>query len=203
MLGPLVVDLDGVLRIWDPAIIADAEMTNGLPAGRLARSAFGNSDRLHLAVTGVITDEQWREEIARELEAAHGAAGRAAVEAWSSPPGRTNGAVLAILRRERRRRRVALFSNATTRLDADLDRLGLFAEVDVVFNSSSLGLAKPSPEAFSAVVDALGTDPSECLFVDDTIANVLAAERSGLKAHHYIDPGSLDRFIASCARSST
>lgn len=203
MLGPLVVDLDGVLRIWDPAIIADAETTNRLPAGRLAQAAFGNLDRLERAITGFITDEEWREEIAHELEASYGAAGRRAVDQWSSPAGRADEAVLAVLRRERRHRRIALFSNATSRLDADLDRLGISSEIDVVFNSSSLGLAKPSSEAFEAVADALATDPSECLFVDDTSANVLAAQRIGFQAHHYVDPGSLERFIASRSESAT
>jgi hypothetical protein len=34
--GPLILDLDGVLRLWDPAIIAGAEASHGLPAGTLA-----------------------------------------------------------------------------------------------------------------------------------------------------------------------
>ena len=197
MLEPLVVDLDGVLRIWDPAITAEAEAAYGLPAGHLARSAFGDRDRLERAITGTITDEEWREEIARELEASHGSAGRLAVRQWSTPVGRTDERVLAILRRERRRRRIALFSNATSRLDADLEALGLLKEVDVVFNSSSLGLAKPSVEAFEAVADALGAAPADCLFVDDTRDNVLGAKLAGFQVHHYLDADGLDRFLTS------
>ena len=43
---------------------------------------------------------------------------------------------------------VGLATNATDRLDADLARLGLVGEVDVVVNSSAIGVHKPAPEFF-------------------------------------------------------
>ena len=55
MLEPLILDLDGVLRIWDRAIIIDAERENGLPAGSLATAAFEDPQRLHDAITGVVS----------------------------------------------------------------------------------------------------------------------------------------------------
>ena len=39
--GPLVLDLDGVLRLWDPAIIAGAERDTWLPVGSLERAVCG------------------------------------------------------------------------------------------------------------------------------------------------------------------
>lgn len=202
MPGPLVLDLDGVLRLWDPAIIADAERDTGLPVGSLERAVFGNVVRLNRAVTGAITDEQWRQEISMELEASCGPGAREAVEQWSGPAGHVDYEVLAIVRRERSRRTVALFSNATTRLGSDLIRLGLTGEIDVVFNSSSLGVAKPSPGAFAAVLVGLGAAPGECLFVDDTVANTQSAARLGFRAHHYTGAPALEEFIASETGSS-
>lgn len=195
---PLVLDLDGVLRIWDPAIIANAERENNLPAGSLAAAAFGDAKTLQNAITGAITDNQWREEISTSLEAHHGAAARTAVAQWSIPAGKVDGNVLDIVRRERKRRIVALFSNATSRLDSDLSRLGLTDEVDVVFNSSTMGLAKPSPESFTAVLEGLGITAGSCLFVDDTLVNTRSAEGLGFKAHHFRGASALEDFIASC-----
>ena len=40
---------------------------------------------------------------------------------------------------------MALLSDATDRLPRDLQRLGPDGELDAVFNSSELGLAKPDP----------------------------------------------------------
>lgn len=156
---------------------------------------FDDVSRLRRAVTGEITDEEWREQIARELEASFGPRGRRAVAQWSLPAGRVDDEVLHLLRRERGRRTIALFSNATTRLDADLDRLRLSGEFDVVFNSSTLGLAKPADEAFVAVAETLDADPAECFFVDDSEANVRAAAGVGFRTHLYVDATHLDRAL--------
>lgn len=201
MPGPLVVDLDGVLRVWDAAISSEAERAHGLPDGRIGLAAFGDSDRLARAITGEITDEQWREEIARELETCFGAAGRSAVQQWSAPAGRVDGAVREVLQRERGQRRIVLFTNATTRLDSDLDRLGISSDFDLVLNSSSLRMAKPSIAAFEAVASVLHADPSECLFVDDTPDNVRAARRVGFRAHLFVSPAALVGFLDSEAES--
>lgn len=199
MFEPLVLDLDGVLRVWDPAIIADAERDNGLPQGSLVTAAFGDPQHLHDAITGAVTDEQWREQISARLEGLHGPGARSAVAQWSIPAGQVDEQVLNIVRRERKRRTIALFSNATTRLESDLARLGLANEVDVVFNSSVMGMAKPSHEAFSTVLTELGAAPGECLFVDDTLINTQSAGRAGYKVHHFTSPVGLEEFIASSA----
>lgn len=201
MLGPLILDLDGVLRQWDPLIVATAERDHKLPAGALANAAFGDPARLYRAVTGVITDAQWRVEIARELTEDFGAVGTAAVTQWSEPAGAVTVEVLEIVRRERRRRTVAIFSNATSRLGRDLKRLRLLGEVDLVFNSSELGVAKPDPEAFSKVLLQLGAAAQECTFVDDTLANVEAAECLEFAVHHYQTAQALAQFLGTDTRT--
>jgi len=57
VLRAVVVDLDGVLRRWDPAVIGDAEAVHGLPAGALGAVAF-HPKLLSVAVTGRISDGQ-------------------------------------------------------------------------------------------------------------------------------------------------
>ena len=51
---------------------------------------------------------------------------------------------------------MVLLSNATDRLEEDLERLGVLHEVDEVYNSSRLGLAKPDPRIFAAVTATKG-----------------------------------------------
>ncbi|MDC3894730.1 HAD family hydrolase, partial [Pseudomonas aeruginosa] len=93
--------------------------------------------------------------------------------------------VLALVREVRETVPVVLFSNATSRLPRDLEVLGLAEEVDGVISSSDLGLAKPDPAAFLAAARRCARGPHECLFVDDTLANVTGAREVGMPAHHF------------------
>ena len=53
---------------------------------------------------------------------------------------------------------------------------------DQTFYSFEVGLAKPDPEYFLTVVDALGVRPEEAVFVDDMHTNVQGARQAGLRA---------------------
>ena len=186
----LVVDLDGVLRIWDPEIVADAERRAGLPTGALDRAAFRRSHpagRRHRPDQRRRVARGDRRTAGRRTRGGRGRSGGRLV----GPLREVDERVLAVLREQRRSRPVALLSNATDRLPRDLQRLGLDDEFDAVFNSSALGLAKPDPEVFLAACSALGLPPDRCVLVDDQQVNVDAATRVGLRAHLYRGPGEL------------
>lgn len=193
----LFLDLDGVLRRWDPAIISGAETLAGLPNGTLAEAAFGDRDLLLDAVTGVVSDDEWRSEIARRLSDSFGPAAAVAVASWSEPAGTVDQDVLSLVRRARASVPVALFSNATSRLPRDLDALHLTGEVDVVINSTDLGLAKPDPAAFRAAARTCGHTPHGCLFIDDTAANVAGARSVGMAAHLFTTAAGLHALLAT------
>lgn len=53
---------------------------------------------------------------------------------------------------------------------------------DEVFLTFQLGMAKPDPAVFEAVLQRTGTLPHEALFLDDTRQNVEAARRLGIKS---------------------
>ncbi len=193
--APLIIDLDGVLRHWNPQHVSDIERRAGLPIGSLFGAAFAE-EPLRAAITGQVTDAQWRAGVAAALGRDHGKlAAQRVVAEWSALAGEVNAPVLDIVRVERRRRTVVLASNATDRLSADLSRLGLDHEFDAVFNSAAIGLAKPDPRVFVHIADALGVAPHHCLFVDDTAANVVAASQAGLSAHQYRSPEDLIAFL--------
>ncbi len=73
--------------------------------------------------------------------------------------------------------RLATLSNG----NADLDRIGLAPLFTAMFNAERLGIAKPNPEAFTAVARELGCQPGQMLFVgDDPQADVIGARDAGL-----------------------
>jgi putative hydrolase of the HAD superfamily len=181
----LLIDLDGVVRVWSPVHFLAAEAAAGLPVGALRRAAF-SPDLLHPAITGRVTDEEWRRQIVARVRADHPTAdAERAVAVWSAPAGEVDGAVLAVVLACRARVPVVLLTNATSRLASDLARLGLSDAFDHVVNSSAVGWIKPQPEVFDIALRMAGVPAVEALFVDDTAANVAAAAQLGMVAHHF------------------
>ncbi len=162
----LLLDLDGVVRRFPP-----------LPA-EIAEVAFA-PELLRRAVTGEITDEQWRHEVR---------------PGWAGSSGEVIGEALALVRAARKQCFVALLSNATTRLESDLAVLGLDVEFDAIFNSARLGVAKPDPEIFRLVLAELGY--ATAVFCDDTEENARAATVAGLDGVHVPDTAALRRALA-------
>lgn len=104
--------------------------------------------------------------------------------------------VVALLASVREVAAVALVSNATTRLELDLDRQGLSGVADAVVNTARIGVAKPDPRVYRIAAERVGTVAGRCLFVDDTEANVAAARREGMAALHYRRPADLRAVLA-------
>ena len=174
-----VFDLDGVIRHWDPEIVKNAERANGLPEGALFQVSF-ETDLLLAAVTGKMTDEAWREEVATRLQREYpDANGAGAVAAWSDPVGEIFPGSRDVLTRARELGTVCLLSNATSRLNADLAALGISGHLDHIFNSSEIGFAKPDERIYAHIEEALDVDPEQIVYVDDGPANVEAAIERG------------------------
>ncbi|MDG4785551.1 HAD-IA family hydrolase [Micromonospora sp. WMMD1102] len=198
----LLVDLDGVLRRWDPETGAAVERRYGLPAGALYDTAMRWS-LLQPAVTGQLSHAGWLEGVAEALAEPAGGAerARAAVDEWQADRGSVDPDVLGFVREVRAAGiRVGLASNATDLLDADLALLGLTDEVDVVVNSSTLGVAKPAKEYFQQACLAVGVPPAQVLFVDDSDRSVRGARVAGLSAYRWNGPADLRYLRAALAR---
>lgn len=192
----LVVDLDGVIRHWSQDHFDATARSFGIEPRELAAVAF-ERDLLASGMTGAITFEQWADEIGRILGEQHGCEAAAVSAAFSALEWTVDGEVVALLREVRAtgRTKLALFSNASTKLEADLAAVELHLEFDVVFNSARLGVAKPDPEAFRIVARALDVPVARCLFVDDTVANVDGARAAGMQAAPFTGVAALQSLL--------
>jgi putative hydrolase of the HAD superfamily len=189
----LLVDMDGVLRQWDPEMVAVVERAYQLPPGTFLDTAMQWS-RLEPAVTGRVTHEEWMGGVVDALTEPAGSRerARAAVDEWQTYRGAVDAEVLAFIRETRAAGvRVGLATNATDRLDADLLALGLAGEVDVVLNSAELGVHKPMKDYFHQACRALETPPEQVLFVDDTERVIRGARDAGLLAFRWNGPQDL------------
>src|SRR5690606_40158720 len=70
LIKALFIDLDGVIRIWEPRYIAEVEEMLGLPQGAYANAAFA-PELIKQVTTGRITAEEWRAETGRRLRETH------------------------------------------------------------------------------------------------------------------------------------
>lgn len=196
----VLCDFDGVVHVWPADSMSSLDLARGLPEGTLAGAAFRPA-LLERAVTGAITDEEWRARVATDLAAVCGsaAAATAMVAEWTARTGRLDPEVLALLAAARRRVPVVLVSNATTRFEAYLAATGVADAFDAVLNTSRLGAAKPDPRVYTAAAGLAGADPRRCLFVDDTAGHVAAAEAAGMTGLHYGGAGLLRAALRATA----
>jgi putative hydrolase of the HAD superfamily len=186
----LLIDLDGVLRRWDPAIPAAVEQSYGLEPGTLAATAM-SWDLLRPAVAGEITDAEWMQLVVSRLPLPEAEA-KAAVAEWQQHRGTVDPDVLAFIRDVRAAGRpVGLATNATDLLHGDLDRLGLTGEFDAVISSAELKVHKPAPEFFEQACAILDVDPRWVLFVDDDDRAVRGARAAKLPALRWSGPQDL------------
>jgi putative hydrolase of the HAD superfamily len=185
----LLIDLDGVLRRWDPAPMIAVEVSHGLKPAALLETAM-SWDLYRPAVAGEITDAEWMKLVADRLPIENAAA---AVAEWQSYRGEPDPEVLAFVREVRAAGRpVGLATNATDRLREDLATLGLADEVDVVVSSWEIKEHKPTKEFFTKACELIGVPPKQVLFIDDDDRAVRGARVAGLAAYRWAGPEHLD-----------
>lgn len=180
----VLCDLDGVLRQHDEAAVEQLEGKHGVPPGTLLAAALAE-EVLQPAILGEVSDDEWRRNVAARLLPDYGIEVAAdLVSEWSGIVGTVDAQVRAALAEVREAgARVALMSNATTRLEDELEVLGLAGEFDAVVSSARLGVAKPEPAVYFAAAQLVETDVARCLFVDDTAINVEVAQAVGMQGH--------------------
>jgi putative hydrolase of the HAD superfamily len=180
----LLIDLDGVLRLWDPQVGQAVEAKYGLDPGALLKTAM-TWDIYRPAVAGEIDDADWMRLVAMRLPLPETDAA-AAVAEWQQHRGYVDEEVLALVREVRAAGLpVGLATNATDRLRGDLEALGLAGEFDVVLSSWELKIHKPAPEFYAAACAALGQDPQWVLFVDDDDRAIRGARAAKLLAYRW------------------
>ena len=73
-------------------------------------------------------------------------------------------------------------------------RLG--SAFDTLVVSGHEGLIKPDPAIFRLFLTRAGLDATDCLFIDDSIANVAGARAVGMDAIHFTGPDALAAELA-------
>ncbi|MET8339507.1 HAD family hydrolase [Streptosporangium canum] len=184
----LLCDFDGVLRFYDARTHARIDQAYGLAPGTILKTALSPA-LMEPAILGRITCEEWEDSLVTTFTEVLGSPVRAArlVEEFAAVPARIDEQMRDLLAQAQRYVPVVLVTNATTRLEEDLDRLGMTYFADDVVSSARVGIAKPDRRIYELAADRAGAAPERCLFIDDRAENVEAAVRLGMTGVHFRD----------------
>lgn len=175
----VLFDLDGVVRHFDPANVANIERAHGLVTGSLETIAFA-SHHLEQVTTGRLSRREWVERIGAEIDNAD------AAEAWGSQPFTADDDVLALVDELRSNGiRTAILTNGTDTIPAEIVSMGIDSHFEAVFNSAEIGWTKPDARAFRHVLDAMQLEAREVFFTDDSVGKLVGAEKLGMVTHHF------------------
>ncbi len=80
--------------------------------------------------------------------------------------------------------KLAIISNALPSLDWSFDALDIRKYFENITISAYEGVEKPDKDIYISAIKNLGCQFEECIFIDDRIENVKAAESLGMKGFH-------------------
>jgi 2-haloacid dehalogenase len=95
-------------------------------------------------------------------------------------------------------RRVHALSNFATETFALAEaQYDFLSEFDTRVISGHVGVVKPDPRIYEILFERVGRQPSELLFIDDSVANVRASEALGMSAIHFRPGIDLEKELAA------
>lgn len=192
----ILTDLDGVLRTFPDHHSTDVEKHLGMRKGEFMPIAF-QQRFLEPAITGKITDDEWRRQIVDELGKMFEISSvKYAIERWTKYPGKIEEEVLSLYKEKKTNCKTALLTNATTKLNSDLKALGIFDLFDAIYNTSEIGFAKPDSRTFHHVLKSVNHAAHEILFIDDRAENIKAARELGFKVHLFENYQALQAILS-------
>jgi thioredoxin reductase (NADPH) len=98
---------------------------------------------------------------------------------------------------------VAILSDQTNWLDEINNQMPFYHHFNHVFNSYSTHKSKRDAAVFGDVCSALGVEPGETLFIDDSEGNIKRAEAEGLNVIHFSGAAAFKEKLAGFISHST
>ena len=180
MIRNVVFDMGQVLIRWRPAVLTQRLGLSEEDDALLTRELFQNVEWVMLD-RGVITPEEvTRRVCARLPERLHGTVARLTSSWWEIYLDPVPGMAELVGQLKAAGCGIYLLSNASVALRTYFPRIPGSAYFDGIMVSAEEKLVKPQPEIFRLLCDRFRLNPAECVFVDDSPANVESAILTGM-----------------------
>lgn len=176
----VMFDLGGVLlRTEDPQPRVELSRRFGISREDLEKLVFGSDVSLKAELGQVDPEAVWLH-AQKKLRIANDEMSAFQDAFWAGD--RLDEGLLALVKSLRGMYRTVLLSNAWLDMRKNVARrFGGLDAFEMQIFSAEVGLRKPDPQIFQHVLDLLGADPEEVVFVDDFSENILAARKLGLR----------------------
>lgn len=157
----------------------------GLPHGSVERAVHNDTSWVQAQCGQITLDDYWRD-IANQLQISPEDARQLAIDFYSGD--QLDTALIDKIRQWRDQgQAVALLSNEGPDLVVKLQNMGIADLFDPTVISAHIGVMKPAPEAYQAVLDQLQRPAEEVIFIDDRPENIDGARALGIHGVHYVD----------------
>ena len=173
-------DYGGVLTYSAFKGFAEYATELGLPDESLV-TFFRDDPQMALLETGQITSREFMKYVCIEAERRHGQRIDIRRLGAAAASGQVlNPAMLELVREVKQHSTTALLTNNVA--EAAWRETFPFELFDVVIDSSAVGVRKPDPKIYAALLEKLNRPAAEVAFVDDLAINVDAAATLGISA---------------------
>jgi len=200
MIKNLLFDLGGVLIDLDVRRTLDAfrQMMTSDPVPEGATVTAGgllgghDSHLMNLYQTGMITTEEFMQSV---LSTCHpGTTPEQVREAWFAMLLGIKPAKQELLRRLKREGyHVYILSNINEmHVDWTMEHCPVLRELDGLFFSNEMHLAKPDPRCYETVIRDTGIVPDETIYIDDLLPNIEGGRAYGFHCIQAVDDSWMD-----------
>lgn len=192
----VMFDLGGVLlRTEDPQHRIDLAKKYGISREELEKLVFGSPVSLQAELGQKDPGSVWRH-AQQVLRIAESDLEMFKDAFWAGD--RLDEDLLSLVKSLRGRYRTVLLSNAWMDMRRNVARrFGALDAFEMQIFSAEVGLRKPDPRIFQHVLNLLGADPEEIVFVDDFDENIQAARRFGLRTIQFVSSQQVCRDLTT------
>lgn len=170
----MVFDMGGVMLVWSPETFMSREGLEGEDRKIINEEIFRSVEWVQMD-RGILAPEAACETILSRLPDHLRSVGKKLILRWAYPLIPIKGMEETVAELKQCGYGIYLLSNASVLQHEYWPTLPASRLFDGVFLSCDYQLMKPMPEIYRTFTDHYQLDPSECLFVDDTVGNVEAA----------------------------
>lgn len=186
MIQGVIFDYGNVLSATrDAQPRAAWEQKLGLQAGELGRTVHNDHSWVEVQCGRISLDAYWKG-IGNELHLASDDVEQLRTDFYRGDL-RNEALVVRIDAMREAGLRLGILSNFSRELWTLLDQQDLRHRFDAIAVSADIGVMKPAPAAYQAILHMLSLPPEACLFIDDLPDNIAAAQALGLNGIAFRD----------------